>query len=410
MSLNAVASALLLGLTLFSATWASGAVITVSSGRDDGRPMISVDGVLTAADGDSFARIAARFHSAAVSFNSDGGSLVTGIQIGETIRHLRFDTIIRDGKSCASACALAWLAGAERSIEGTGKVGFHAAYAAASGRETGIGNALVGAYVAKLGLSYGAVIYITKAAPNEITWLNISDAAALGIRVAFASPATPKAVLTLPTRFGNVDIVKLPDECCDSQIRYKSSKLNIILNEYGYAHLETVFRVAAGDLLIISTPSNVRGMTPTYYALLVTPQYAANISGDGFGTEDGTFRFEQVGDEVRFDLGFDERRKKNAIYRNGTITAGLEAQSTSATLPKAECARVLNLAAECPKIESNCTDGAIWDKFAMAGQRYFASLENMPVFSTAKFYEACRLFCRLKTYSPMTARPLLCGY
>ena len=38
------------------------------------------------------------------------------------------------------------------------------------------------------------------------------------------------------------------------------------------------------------------------------------------------------------------------------------------------------------------------------------SLENMPVFSTEKFYQACWQFCRLKTYSPRTARPLLCGY
>jgi hypothetical protein len=151
-------------------------------------------------------------------------------------------------------------------------------------------------------------------------------------------------------------------------------------------------------------------MPPTYYAILVTPQNAANISGEGFDTADDTFRFEQVGDEVRFDLGYENRRKKNAIYRNGAITVKLEAQSSSATLPKAECARVLKMAAECPNFEPGCSDEAIWDKFAMAGQSYFNSLENMPVFSTENFYRTCRLFCRSKTYSLKTARPLLCGY
>jgi hypothetical protein len=151
-------------------------------------------------------------------------------------------------------------------------------------------------------------------------------------------------------------------------------------------------------------------MMPTYYALLVSAQRAANIGGTGFGTEDGTFRFEQVGDEVRFDLGFYGRQNKKAIYRNGAITVLLATRSASATLPRAECARVLNMVAECPNMEAKCTDEAIWDKFAMAGQRYFSSLENMPVFSTEKFYNACRSFCGSKTYSVQTTRRLLCGY
>ena len=123
-----------------------------------------------------------------------------------------------------------------------------------------------------------------------------------------------------------------------------------------------------------------------------------------------TFRFKQVGDEVQFDLGYENRRKKNAVYRNGAITVRLEAQSSSAILPKADCARVLNMAAECPQINPDCTDEAMGDKFAMAGQRYMDSLENKHVFSTEKFYQTCRQFCSSKTYSLQTARRLLCGY
>jgi hypothetical protein len=121
--------------------------------------------MLTPGDNDVFDKVAARLQVAAISFNSDGGNLVTGIQIGEVIRQRGFKTTVRDGKRCASACALAWLAGADRTMEGSAKIGFHAA----SGRETGVGNVLIGAYVAKLGLS------------------NISDAAAVGIRVALMS-------------------------------------------------------------------------------------------------------------------------------------------------------------------------------------------------------------------------------
>jgi hypothetical protein len=63
------------------------------------------------------------------------------------------------------------------------RVGFHAAYSSETGQETGVGNALVGAYLNKIGLPYSAVIYITQAAPNSMTWLSIADAEKQGIGV-----------------------------------------------------------------------------------------------------------------------------------------------------------------------------------------------------------------------------------
>ena len=65
---------------------------------------------------------------ATVSFRSEGGSLVAGICIGTLIREKKFTTVVPDGASCASACALAWLGGAKRFIGQDSNVGFHAAY------------------------------------------------------------------------------------------------------------------------------------------------------------------------------------------------------------------------------------------------------------------------------------------
>src|SRR5260370_28074085 len=66
---------------------------------------------------------------------SHGGSLVTGLRIGEAIRRKGFSTIVPDGRRCASACAFAWLGGIERSIGTDARLGFHAAYDAAPDRE-----------------------------------------------------------------------------------------------------------------------------------------------------------------------------------------------------------------------------------------------------------------------------------
>jgi hypothetical protein len=127
---------------------------------------------------------------ATVAFRSDGGSLVAGIRIGTLIREKKFATVIPDGASCASACALAWLGGTKRFMGQGASVGFHAAYIlrAYGPVESGSGNAILGAYLNQLGLSEDAILYITKTAPTSIQWMNLRDANEHGITVAMLSP------------------------------------------------------------------------------------------------------------------------------------------------------------------------------------------------------------------------------
>lgn len=127
---------------------------------------------------------------ATVAFRSDGGSLLAGIRIGTLIREKKFATVIPDGASCASACALAWLGGAKRFMGQGASVGFHAAYVLKSYGpvESGSGNAILGAYLNQLGMSEDAILYITKTAPTSIQWMSLRDANEHGITVAMLSP------------------------------------------------------------------------------------------------------------------------------------------------------------------------------------------------------------------------------
>jgi hypothetical protein len=129
---------------------------------------------------------------AIVNFNSDGGVLLDGIAIGKTIRLKSFSTAVLDGKRCASACALAWLGGSPRYMGRTALVGFHAAYIKKEGLpSSGVGNALVGSYLTQIGLSETAVVYITQAAPTELTLLTLRDAEKIGIEVSPFEQQTP---------------------------------------------------------------------------------------------------------------------------------------------------------------------------------------------------------------------------
>jgi len=183
---------------LLVTTSAVAAVIIVREQTPDRPTVVVLEGSLAEFDEDQFAAKAASLSSAFVAFNSDGGSLLAGLRLGEAIRRKGFSTIVPDGRHCASACALAWLGGVERVIGTSGKISFHAAYDSAAD-ESGVGT--VDAYLSKIGLPYEAVSYITQATSNEMTWLNMSDAAQRGIKVTLLSSLAKETMAAIPTRY-----------------------------------------------------------------------------------------------------------------------------------------------------------------------------------------------------------------
>jgi hypothetical protein len=127
---------------------------------------------------------------ATVMFSSNGGSLLAGIEIGRMMRLKGFQSLVPDGASCASACALAWLGAAKRLMGPTGQVGFHAVYILKDGAASPDpgANALMVAYLNEIGLPGRAVLYITSTAPQEMAWLKLEDAQRLGIDVSLYTP------------------------------------------------------------------------------------------------------------------------------------------------------------------------------------------------------------------------------
>lgn len=174
---------------------ALGADISTQPFQSGDGVIIRVSGQFDAGDDKKLTRALLETHGQqVVVFESPGGSLLAGLAMGRAIRIQGAHTAVDDGAACASACGLAWLGGVRRLMGHSAKVGFHAAYYVDDqGRaiETGQGNALIGAYLNQLGLSEKAVLYITQAAPAEMTWLNFDDADDLGIPVRPLGGAAP---------------------------------------------------------------------------------------------------------------------------------------------------------------------------------------------------------------------------
>ncbi len=179
----------ILACAMLSAGYAQAATISVESAGSEKPAVVLVQGTLDAADGERFFAKIAPLTMAMVRFQSNGGSVVTGIQIGEMIRLKDFHTLVPPGARCASACALAWLGGTHRFMGPGARIGLHAASDPKSGQVTGVGNALLGAYLNRVGLPYSAVVYVAQARPDSVTWLSFADAKRLGIEVTLLNSA-----------------------------------------------------------------------------------------------------------------------------------------------------------------------------------------------------------------------------
>jgi hypothetical protein len=102
------------GAALTIGSIANAATILVKPAINGEPALVTVDGDLQANDGDQFRSKTSFLSKAIVSFRSAGGSVVAGIQIGESIRLKGFTTVVARTARCASACAIAWLGGTPR--------------------------------------------------------------------------------------------------------------------------------------------------------------------------------------------------------------------------------------------------------------------------------------------------------
>jgi hypothetical protein len=176
---------IVVALSILAAPMATeSAQITTAPAKDaNDLSVITIEGRIVSGDAQQFTNAASQVPSGqntVVILDSGGGTLVDALQIGEAIHAQGLSTFVPDGVVCASACANIWLAGRKRLIAPNGRVGFHAAYDR-DGHENGQGNAIIGAYLTRLGLNYNAIAFMTEADPESMSWLTKQKADELGI-------------------------------------------------------------------------------------------------------------------------------------------------------------------------------------------------------------------------------------
>jgi hypothetical protein len=218
-----------------------------------------------------------------------------------------------------------------------------------------------------------------------------------------------KTLLTIHTRFGQLSVIRDADDCCRTTINYGAQKIELTFASDRFT-INGIYRVKEGDVVVFES-SGARGVPPVYYVFLAKQDRMTDLKIPDFSSQDFTFKVMQKGDEIYFDLGIDKQRKKTAVYRDGVLSVSFEKRITS--LPKTECARVLDMAASCvttcPRFDHDFPNFPL--PFAMSWMRDIRMLEdNMPVFTERKFVEVCANICATKVYNSLQSRKVLCGY
>jgi ATP-dependent protease ClpP protease subunit len=174
--------------------WATAAEIKVSPRQDIN--VITLSGEIRSGDNTAFPSavdLPLPGKPTVVMLDSPGGDVLAALAIGALIHDRGWLTGVGTRQTCASACALIWLAGSRRFASETAQIGFHGAYNVADHSASSVGNALVGAYLNQLGLSLDAIAYITEAKADEMQWLTPADGLRIGLlyRVVSDEPIAP---------------------------------------------------------------------------------------------------------------------------------------------------------------------------------------------------------------------------
>jgi hypothetical protein len=174
------------------------ATITVHEPDGEGRVFVDVVGKIDDGDFEAFKKktdqIGARHPKklVIVTLVSYGGAIGPAMQIGEWVRKQGMLTFVPGDRTCASACATIWVAGKLRTVGDTPLIGFHAVYDEDTGRESGAGNAVIGAYLRDLEFSYKAIRWMTHKGPTMVEWLTPDLAKEVGVAWFMLRP--PRAI------------------------------------------------------------------------------------------------------------------------------------------------------------------------------------------------------------------------
>jgi hypothetical protein len=203
-------------LVALTSAVSNAATITASKSDSLGRTYVDFKGDVNPSDDKTFDSLVGNNpdpNRVIIRLSSPGGHFVTGMNIATTIYEKHLATFVPKGQLCGSICAVMWLAGSTKAVEQGAVIGFHNVYQSGNGQASAPGNAMLGAFLGKLGLSYKAIQWITEKDANHANVLDRETAENFGIEVVTSEylphpvqrPRVPQTTSTGPVPVATVN-------------------------------------------------------------------------------------------------------------------------------------------------------------------------------------------------------------
>lgn len=177
-----------------------------------GHVAIRLSGKIVTGDADAFLKALAQADMAnkmveSVQLNSSGGKLGEGAKLAAVIKSRNLATVVESGAVCASACFLAFAAGAPKFAGPAALIGVHKA--SASGgietRQSGAATILMARLAKEFGVPTSILNRMLTTPPAQVAWLDAQDFRAMGVKTLSANvqPSTiPHESVTVVERAG----------------------------------------------------------------------------------------------------------------------------------------------------------------------------------------------------------------
>jgi ATP-dependent protease ClpP protease subunit len=116
-------------------------------------------------------------HQKQVSLHSPGGNVLAAIQLGTLIRQLGLDTELVEGQICASACALVFMGGIQRSFWNDSRLGVHQFYSGGIINEGGAQelSTAISTYATTMGIDRRVIDIASFVPPQSMHWLTPNE-------------------------------------------------------------------------------------------------------------------------------------------------------------------------------------------------------------------------------------------
>lgn len=166
----------------------------ITPGISDGCASIQFDGEIEPGDRGRLAKLISLNEQGCsneqiepgVSFNSPGGDLDEAVAIGKLVREKGIATIVMPGASCISACAVAFLGGVSRTVNGV--YGIHRPYTIdpSAGPRDSLDQynsmiRMLNSYMLEMRISPDLAEQMVKTSPENVRFLTPSEMSSLGV-------------------------------------------------------------------------------------------------------------------------------------------------------------------------------------------------------------------------------------